>query len=194
MAEMKSAGKLATAGAPKGNKNNPAKSKSQSCPTVNIDPKKTIADLGITEKQSSQMQRIAAVPEKKFDDIVESDTPSRGAVLKEAPKRTPKSSKPGEKKQPTARDIVRAKAHRERMAYSLGAVSGAVKVLTEYLDVTRVASACTPTELKEWVKDAKKSAAGLRKFAMKLAKEIPGTTDQIHEEEQRRDSEASPAA
>jgi hypothetical protein len=56
----------------------------------------TLADLGVTPNQSSQWQRIAEVPEPKFEKIVESDDPSRAAVLKEAPKpaRKPRTQKP----------------------------------------------------------------------------------------------------
>lgn len=77
----------------------------------------------------------------------------------------------GETKQPTARDIQRAKSHKDRMAKSLGSVSGAIMGLTEVLDVALIRAACTPTELKRWVKEVKELASGLNQFAKKLERE-----------------------
>jgi len=49
---------------------------------------KTLDELGVTPNQSSQWQKIAEVPEAKFEKIVESDNPSRAAVLSKAEGKT----------------------------------------------------------------------------------------------------------
>jgi hypothetical protein len=63
--EMKADGKLAKPGA-----NQRKKQTSRAVTSA------TLADLGVSPNQSSQWQRIAEVPEAKFEKIVESDSPS----------------------------------------------------------------------------------------------------------------------
>lgn len=86
-------------------------------------------------------------------------------------RRLPAWATPGEKKQPTGRDIMRANSHKERMSKSLGSVSGAVQGLMEVLDVSLIAAACTPAELRKWVREVKELASGLNNFAKKLEEE-----------------------
>lgn len=143
--------------------------------------------------------RATEAAAKAFD--VSRNTVERAVVVKKHDPELAEKVKAGEVKVNTAYEQVRESQRKERqptareiqldMAMLLGDVGDAVRNLTEYVDATRAASARPPAELKGWVKETKKLAKELTKFAMKLDKELPGTIDQNHEVEQRRDSAAT---
>ena len=66
------------------------------CPEVTASAQRTLADVGVTKKQSSQWQKLADVDSETFEQAVKQDRPTTSGIIEQAaPPREPKKNAVG---------------------------------------------------------------------------------------------------